>query len=95
MIATLLPAQSGTGTIKGRLVWGGASAPEPEKLKVEKDPQVVVVRTSEGRKVALPRGDIAEMRVVGTSLMPEGLLRDLTAQQAADLLEFLSTLKGG
>jgi hypothetical protein len=28
------------------------------------------------------------------SLMPDQLLRDLTAQQAADLLEFLAGLKG-
>lgn len=33
-------AQDGFGTIKGRLVWGGADVPAPEKLKVDKDAAV-------------------------------------------------------
>src|SRR5579885_2078004 len=28
---------AGWGTVKGRIVWGGGSIPEPEKLKVDKD----------------------------------------------------------
>jgi plastocyanin len=33
-------AQDGFGTIKGRLVWGGAEAPKPVLLKPDKDTQV-------------------------------------------------------
>jgi hypothetical protein len=39
-IATVIPAQGGYGTIKGRLVWGGATAPKPEMLKPTKDTTV-------------------------------------------------------
>ena len=38
------PAQAGFGTIKGRLVWGGADVPQPKVLqevgKATKDPEV-------------------------------------------------------
>jgi hypothetical protein len=43
-LAASLPAQGAYGTIKGRLVWGGADAPAPkalvEKGKAAKDPEV-------------------------------------------------------
>ena len=46
-VATLAagsPAQAGFGTIKGRLVWGGADVPQPKVLqevgKATKDPEV-------------------------------------------------------
>jgi hypothetical protein len=43
-ITPVLPAQGGSGTIKGRLVWGGAQVPQPEvaqaKGKASKDPEV-------------------------------------------------------
>ena len=42
----------------------------------------------------LATADIEQQATTPTSLMPEGLVRDLTAQQVADLLEFLSSLKG-
>ena len=41
----------------------------------------------------IPAGKIANVLPQPKSLMPEQLLRDLTAQQAADLLEYLSSLK--
>ena len=33
------------------------------------------------------------MRVIPVSLMPEGLLQHLTAQEAADLVAYLETLR--
>jgi plastocyanin len=36
-IGSAATAQAGFGTIKGRLVWGGETVPEPEKLKADKD----------------------------------------------------------
>jgi putative heme-binding domain-containing protein len=41
----------------------------------------------------LRTSDIASRKPVQVSSMPEGLLRNLSLQQIADLLEFLSTLK--
>jgi len=38
----------------------------------EQDPQVVVLRGLDGQNVSLPRGQIADMKNAGVSLMPEG-----------------------
>ena len=67
-------------TESGRVITG---------VLLEKDARVVVLRTAEGQKVALPKEEIAEMRVLGTSLMPEGLLNGLTDQQVRDLFAYL------
>jgi putative heme-binding domain-containing protein len=58
---------------------------------LEKDARVVVLRTTEGQKVTVPRDDIAEMSVVGASLMPEGLLQGLPDQEVRDLFAYLRT----
>ena len=41
----------------------------------------------------VPLGEVDQITPQKTSLMPDGLLADLTAQQAADLLAFLESLK--
>jgi putative heme-binding domain-containing protein len=41
----------------------------------------------------IPSAHIARTNAVGISSMPEGLLQGFTAQEAADLLEFLTSLK--
>jgi hypothetical protein len=43
--------------------------------------------------VRVPSAKVERLAPQPKSLMPELLLRDLTAEQAADLLEFLSGLK--
>lgn len=53
----------------------------------------IVLRDVEGKEHKLAATDIEEMFPQRTSLMPDRQLRDLTAQQAADLLEWLSSLK--
>lgn len=53
----------------------------------------VVLRDAEGKQHKLATGDIEEMFPQRSSLMPDRQLRDLTAQQAADLLEWLASLK--
>jgi putative heme-binding domain-containing protein len=58
---------------------------------LEKDARVVVLRTTEGQKVVLPRDDIAEMSVSGASLMPEGLLQGMPEQEVRDLFAYLRT----
>ena len=60
-------------------------------LLAEKDAQKVVIRTAEGEKVTIARADVAEMTVSGVSLMPEGLLKNLTDQQVRDLFAYLRT----
>ena len=41
------------------------------------------------------RGDIAEMQRSPKSLMPERMLSDLTAQEAADLFEYIRSQGAG
>ena len=41
----------------------------------------------------MPAGDVEVLAPQQKSLMPELLLRDLTAEQVADLTAFLSSLK--
>jgi putative heme-binding domain-containing protein len=62
-------------------------------LLVQKDDREVVLRPATGSDVRLPARDIASLHAQKTSLMPDQLLRDATAQQAADLLTFLQSLK--
>jgi putative heme-binding domain-containing protein len=58
-------------------------------IVVEKDDKVVVLRTAEGQKLTLARDEIAQMNVVGASLMPEGLLAGLSDQEVRDLFAYL------
>jgi putative heme-binding domain-containing protein len=56
---------------------------------VESDPARVVLRGTDGQNVGVPRADIADMKVTGTSLMPEGLLSGLDDQQIRDFFAYL------
>ena len=58
-------------------------------IVVEKDASVVVLRTADGQRVVLPKGEIDEMHVSGVSLMPEGLLQGLSDQEVRDLFAYL------
>ena len=62
-------------------------------LVVERTARAVVLRDAQGQTVRIPGVDVERLVPQTRSLMPELLLRDLTAQQVADLLEYLSTLK--
>jgi putative heme-binding domain-containing protein len=53
----------------------------------------VVLKDAQGRSTRLAADEVERMAPQSRSMMPEHLLRDLTAQQAADLLEFLGTLR--
>ncbi|MFO1019681.1 MAG: PVC-type heme-binding CxxCH protein [Planctomycetales bacterium] len=55
--------------------------------------QQVVLKTIEGEVVTIPRDDVEELIQQKISLMPDAVLKDITAQDAADLLEYLTTLK--
>ncbi|MEO2028540.1 MAG: PVC-type heme-binding CxxCH protein [Fuerstiella sp.] len=49
----------------------------------------VVLRQPEGKEQTIARADIEEMQATNKSLMPEGVEKDVSVQQMADLLEFL------
>jgi len=56
--------------------------------------QEVVLRTAERKILRLPRTQIEDMKKSPKSLMPDQILSDLTAQEAADLLEYVRSLGG-
>jgi putative heme-binding domain-containing protein len=59
-------------------------------LLLKRDANEVVVRDAQNQDVRLRPDEVSRLEPSRVSLMPDGLLRDLTAQQAADLLEFLA-----
>ena len=63
-------------------------------LLVERTEQELVLKDSQNKLIRLPVADAEQIAPQRKSLMPELLLRDMTAQEAANLLEFLGTLKG-
>lgn len=62
-------------------------------LLAEKTEQEVVLKIIGDKEVRIPARKVATLVPQQQSLMPELLLRDLTAEQAADLLEFLAGRK--
>ncbi len=64
----------------GRLVQG---------FVVDRDPQLLVLRTADGFDVRLEQAQIEQHRVLERSLMPDGLLEELTDQQLLDLFAYL------
>lgn len=58
-------------------------------LMEKESPQNIQLRTADRRSVSLPRSEIDELQKSTRSLMPENVLADLTAQEAADLLAFI------
>lgn len=61
--------------------------------KTETETVLNVLQEGNAKLVRVPTAEIEELVPQKTSLMPEGLLRNLTAQQAADLVDFLASLK--
>ncbi len=62
-------------------------------LLVERTDDTVALVDASGKRTDLAAESIEELEALRTSLMPEQLLRDLTAQQAADLLAYLQSLR--
>src|SRR5207302_3404892 len=52
-----------------------------------------VLKNAEGERIVLPAKDVAGKAALSVSLMPEGLVQNLTDQDLVDLLAFLGTLK--
>jgi putative heme-binding domain-containing protein len=62
-------------------------------LLVRRDEECVVLRDAQNKEITLEADEVEELRPLRASLMPEGQLADLTAQEAADLIEYLANLK--
>ena len=62
-------------------------------MLVERTAQEVVLRNPVGELLRVPSEEVEQLTTQGVSLMPDLLLRDLTAQDVADLLEYLTGLK--
>lgn len=62
-------------------------------LLVRQDQKSVTLKTAEKKRIAIPRDEIEAMRKGEKSLMPDRILSDLTAQEAADLLSFILSLE--
>jgi putative heme-binding domain-containing protein len=62
-------------------------------LLVRRDEKAVVLRDGQNKEIVLAAKDVEGMQPSRLSLMPDGQLAGLTAQQAADLLEYLASRK--
>ncbi|MDB5384697.1 MAG: yliI 2 [Planctomycetaceae bacterium] len=71
-------------TDDGRLLTG---------VLISKDANEVVLKDAQDKLVRIPVKQIEQLVPQRQSLMPDLLLRDMTAQQVADLLEYLGSLK--
>ena len=62
-------------------------------LLVSRTETEIILRDAQNKLVQIPGSDVESISPQQASLMPELLLRDLTQQQVADLLEYLGTLR--
>ena len=62
-------------------------------LLVSRDEKQIVMRDAQNKEIRLAVSDVETLAAQKQSLMPDLLLRSLTAQQAADLLDYLVSLK--
>ena len=62
-------------------------------LVVREDAQELVLRDAEKKDLRIPKASIRRRAAQSKSMMPDFLLQDLTAQEAADLLDYLQSLK--
>jgi putative heme-binding domain-containing protein len=60
-----------------------------------KDDQAVILKDAQSKMIRIPQDNIASITEQRISLMPELVLKDVTAQDAADLLAYLMTLQAG
>jgi putative heme-binding domain-containing protein len=72
-------------TLKDSTVHTGFILSESEKE--------LTLKLATTQSLVLPKAQIQQQQILPTSLMPEGLLQSLTAQEAADLLEYLASRK--
>ena len=61
--------------------------------EARKTAEEVVLKDANLNEILVKLADVKSMQPSRISAMPEGLLQTLTAQDAADLLEFLCSLR--
>lgn len=71
-------------TDEGRLLSG---------LLVKKGAQEIILMDAQNKEIRIAASQVEQLVPQARSIMPELLLRDMTAQQVADLLAYLSSLK--
>ena len=69
--------------VDGRVVTG---------LPIEETRERIVIKTADGKRVAVRTGEIDERKSSDVSLMPEGLAQTMGPEELIDLLAFLSSL---
>ena len=62
-------------------------------LLVARDEKRVVIRDAQNKEITLPAAEVEAVQPSRLSLMPDGQLAGLTAQEAADVLEYLVSRK--
>jgi putative heme-binding domain-containing protein len=62
-------------------------------LLIKRDDKEIVLRDAENKEIVLSAKKVEELKASAKSLMPDAQLAGLTAQEAADLLEYLVTRK--
>lgn len=62
-------------------------------LLVSKDDKQIVIKNAQGKQHTFAAGEVEAILPQRQSLMPELLLKDMTAEQVADLLAYLESLK--
>ena len=60
---------------------------------VKREGSTVILKTATGQPESLNTAAVKSEQAMPLSLMPEGLLQGFTAQEAADLVAYLSALK--
>ena len=60
---------------------------------VKQDAGSISVKIATGQTVVFPSAEVKSQQTLPISLMPEGLMQTYTAQEAADLAAYLSSLK--
>ena len=66
--------------------WDGRTA---TGFLTDQDNQVIVLRGSDGQSLTIPRDEIDELLPEKKSIMPDGLLKDLSEPQIRDLFAYL------
>ena len=60
---------------------------------IKRDAQHLHLKTAAGQTHPIPIDTVQSQQTLPISLMPEGLLQNLTPQEAADMIAYLSSLK--
>jgi len=62
-------------------------------LLIKSETPEVVLKDAKGQLISIPSADVEQLAPQQQSMMPDLLLRDMTAVQVADLIAYLSGLK--